>query len=93
MYGLSDELLCKLKQIQEKYNIKMLLFGSRARNNYKYNSDIDIAVLDKVSKEIKYKILDEIDKIDTAYKIDVVFIQNIENESFLNSIYSEGVKI
>lgn len=93
MYGIADELINKLKDIKEKYKIKILLFGSRARGDYKHNSDIDIAVVDTVSKEIKYQIMDELDKIDTPYKFDLVFVQNVENKEFLKSIYSEGVKI
>ena len=58
MYGIADELINKLKDIKEKYQI-----------------------------------MDELDKIDTPYKFDLVFVQNVENKEFLKSIYSEGVKI
>ena len=68
----------------------MAIFGSRARENYKVYSDIDIAVLDKVTSSEKYKILDDFDKIESEYKFDIVFIQNINNEEFLNNIKKEG---
>lgn len=41
----------------------------------------------------EYRILDDIDKIDTEYKIDVVFIQNVKNKQFLNSIEKESIKL
>ncbi len=90
MYGLSNNLIKKIKKIQEINNKKMAIFGSRARENYKVYSDIDIAVLDKVTSSEKYKILDDFDKIESEYKFDIVFIQNINNEEFLNNIKKEG---
>ena len=90
MYGLSNNLIKKIKRIQEINNKKMAIFGSRARENYKVYSDIDIAVLDKVTSSEKYKILDDFDKIESEYKFDIVFIQNINNEEFLNNIKKEG---
>ena len=74
MYGLNDKIITEIKKIQENNKVRMLLFGSRARGNYKENSDIDIAIIDNVNHAQKYKILDEFDQINTAYKIDVVFI-------------------
>ena len=94
MYGISNELIEKIKEIKKHYNVKMYIFGSRARGDYKYNSDIDIAIIDyKISTDEKYKIMNEFDKIDSQYKIDLVFTQNIKNEEFLNSIKKEGKEI
>ena len=90
MYGLSNKLLDEIKYIKNKTNKKILIFGSRARGDYKENSDIDIAIIDNVSQKEKYEIMDEFDKIDSELKIDLVFIQNIENEMFLDSIKREG---
>ena len=90
MYGLSNNIIKKIKRVQEINNKKMAIFGSRARENYKVYSDIDIAVLDKVTSSEKYKILDDFDKIESEYKFDIVFIQNINNEEFLNNIKKEG---
>ena len=89
MYGLSNKLLDEIKYIKNKTNKKLLIFGSRARGDYKENSDIDIAVIDNVSQEEKYEIMDEFDKIDSELKIDLVFVQNIENKIFLDSIKRE----
>ena len=93
MYGLSDKLLDEIKYIKNKTNKKILIFGSRARGDYKENSDIDIAIIDNVSQKEKYEIMDEFDKIDSELKIDLVFIQNIENEMFLDSIKREGKEL
>ena len=93
MYGLSNKLLDEIKYIKNKTNKKLLIFGSRARGDYKENSDIDIAVIDNVSQKEKYEIMDEFDKIDSELKIDLVFVQNIENKMFLDSIKREGKEL
>lgn len=91
--GLSSEIISEIKRIQQEYNIEILIFGSRARGDNKINSDIDIAIKTRVDRNKKYKIMDEFDKIDLAYKIDLVFIQNISNKEFLETIEKEGKAI
>ena len=93
MYGLSDKLINEIKNIKNKINKKIFIFGSRARGNYKENSDIDIAIMDGVSEKEKYDIMDEFDKINSELKIDLIFIQNIENKKFLDTIKSEGKEL
>ena len=45
MYGLKEELIESIRKLAIKYNIrKVLLFGSRARGDFKDRSDIDLAV-------------------------------------------------
>lgn len=44
-YGLSEQTYHKIKNIVEKHkNYQFKIFGSRARGNYKTNSDIDMVV-------------------------------------------------
>lgn len=93
MYGLSDKLIEEIISIKNKYNIKLIIFGSRARGDYKQNSDIDLAVISIVTQDIKYKIMDEFNEINTEYKIDLIFKQNITNAKFLKEITMEGKEI
>ena len=93
MFGLSDEIINKIKNVGIKNNVEIYIFGSRARGDYKYNSDIDIVIKEYIMQDKEYRILDDIDKIDTEYKIDVVFIQNVKNKEFLNSIEKESIKL
>ena len=92
-FGLSDEIYNKIINIVKKYDYTFKIFGSRARGNYKYNSDIDIAVYGEIKKEDKFNISNDFDKIDMAYSIDIVFIQDITKEEFLNSINRDGVEL
>ena len=93
MYGLSDELINKIRKISTENDIKLYIFGSRARGDYRANSDIDIAVMDSISTEKKYKIMNEIDLIDCIYKIDLVFMQDIKNSEFINAIKTDAKQI
>lgn len=92
-FGLRDEIYNKVKEIAGKYKHEFFIFGSRARMDYKNNSDIDIAILGDVSDEDKLKIRDEFYKIDMEYMIDIVFINEINNEELIKNIYKEGVRI
>lgn len=92
-FGLRDEIYNKIKEIFEKYNYKFVIFGSRARGNYKKNSDIDIAVLGNVSNEDETKIKIELDSIDMEYMVDIVFVNKITNKELIENIEKEGVEI
>lgn len=92
-YGLSDETYNKIKEIVKKYNnYQFKIFGSRARGDYKINSDIDIAIIDCVNDGEKIKIKNEFDLLDIPYTIDLIFIQDITKKEFLDSIKKEGIK-
>lgn len=92
-FGLRDEIYNKIKEIFEKYNYKFVIFGSRARGNYKNNSDVDIAVLGNVSDEDETKIRIELDSIDMEYMIDIVFVNKVTNKELIENIEKEGVEI
>lgn len=93
-FGLSEDTYIKLKKVVNKYsNYKFKVFGSRARGDYKNNSDIDIAIEGNIDRKEKFNILDDFDKLDIPYTMDIVFIQDINKKEFLESIIKEGVNI
>jgi len=92
-FGLRDEIYNKIKEISEKYNYKFVIFGSRARGNYKNNSDIDIAILGNVSIEDEAKIRIDLDGIDMEYMVDIVFVNKITNKELMANIEIEGVEV
>ena len=92
-YGWSEEIYNKIKNITNKINkYKFILFGSRARGDYKNTSDIDIAVIKNVSDIDRYKIMNEIDLLDIIYKIDLVFVDKETKLELLESIKRDGVE-
>ena len=80
MYGLSEEIIETLKIIEKNNNVKIYIFGSRARGDYKEYSDIDICITEEVDQKRRYKIMDDVDKIMTHHKIDLIFKHNEKNQ-------------
>jgi len=71
---------------------EVVLFGSRAKGNYKPGSDIDLAVKgnglrfdDILSLNVK------LDSLDLPYKIDVVNYQTIKDQAVLEHINRVGI--
>ena len=94
MFGLNNELVSLIKDIVKKYpDNRFVVFGSRARGDFKYNSDIDIAVLGNVSYKDETKIRIELDSIDMEYMIDIVFVNKVTNKELIENIEKEGVEI
>lgn len=74
-FGLSDSVICELQDVFRRHkNIsKVLIFGSRAKGNFRDGSDIDLAA---IGKDMDYsqliKILTEIDDLDLLYSVDLL---------------------
>lgn len=91
-YGLSEEIYLQIKKITNRYcKYQFKIFGSRARGDYKKNSDIDIAIFGDIKDEDEYKILNEFDLLDIPYTFDIIFVKKITKKEFINSILREGV--
>ena len=69
---------------------KVVLFGSRAKGNYKYNSDIDLGIL--CDKKYKGTIAEELDELVGVYSLDIVFLDSI-NEEIKLQIEKYGIEI
>lgn len=92
-HGLSKETYEKVKRMLENNsNYKIVLFGSRARGDYKETSDIDLAVLDEISRDEQYKIMNDIDLLDIIYKVDIVFVDKNTKKELIESIQRDGVE-
>lgn len=87
-----NEILNKVVEILKKYISpnKIILFGSRAKQRFCRHSDFDIAV-DKEKLDIRTErtINEEIEKISGLYKVDIVFLNSVDN-SFKNIILKTG---
>lgn len=91
-----DSILLAIKSISSKYRVikKVLLFGSRAKKTNMLTSDYDIAVfLDRPNEFDKLKFYNEIDEMDTLYKIDVTIINDKTSKSLIENINKDGIII
>ena len=86
----------KIRMIAFKYpNIyKIILFGSRARGDFKSSSDIDLAIFSKCNASLEVAdFTNDIEKLDTLFKFDIVFINPGTDEKLLDNIDKEGIVI
>lgn len=90
--NLKDILISEIQKLGEKYLVnKIVLFGSRARKDNRFNSDIDLAVFTSPGFNNKGYLISDIDDLDTLLKIDVVFINEDTDMELLKNIENEGV--
>lgn len=94
-YGIRDNLFNKLLNLFKKENIdKVILFGSRARNDYKNNSDIDLAIIfDSDDNDNYIKLLTKLEELNTLFKFDVIDYNKITNATLKQEIDKDGITI
>jgi len=92
-FGLPDKILqAILNELNKHEDIKKaILFGSRARGDYKHNSDIDL-VIDCEGK-LPVGLYGNLDEAAGIYKIDVIEMRSITNEKMMKNIEQEGIII
>lgn len=79
----------KYKEIKE-----IILFGSRARDDFKISSDIDLAIFtgsDEFNNKMNFRC--DIGDINTLYKFDLVFVNERTDKLLLENINREGCVI
>ena len=73
-----EKYLDQIKQIVVNYfkteNVKIILFGSRARKDHSATSDIDIGIIPagKYDNDLLTLLKEKIEDINTPYKIEIV---------------------
>ena len=96
-FGLEEKVIDQIVDIIKEYDEveKVKIFGSRARGDYKNQSDIDIALYgEKLTNSINTNIFYDIDKLYLPYKIDLINFNTLKNEKALReNIESEGTII
>ncbi|WP_238727388.1 nucleotidyltransferase domain-containing protein [Diplocloster modestus] len=86
--GINPTVLSQITQLAQKYNIgKVILFGSRARGDYKRVSDIDLAV---TGGDVIGFTLAVDEETDTLLEYDVVNLDKSVQEELTVEIQKEG---
>jgi len=89
-----EKLFEQVKKCASNYpNIyKVVLFGSRARGDYRSNSDIDLAIFSKSSSNLEVaNFTNDIEDLDTLLKFDIVFMTPDKDPRLLENVKREGV--
>ena len=94
-YGLSQSTIQRINAILSRYSQvdKAILYGSRAKGNYKNGSDIDLTLYGNadLSLNIIYRILDELDELLLPYTIDLSIFKDISDPDVIEHIQRVGV--
>lgn len=86
--GIREAVLTEIRDLAEKYGLeRVMLFGSRARGDYKKTSDIDLAV---TGGNITLFTLDVEEETSTLLSFDVVNLDGSVQEELRKSIEQEG---
>ena len=78
--------LCSHKNIEN-----VILYGSRAKGNYKEGSDIDLTIKGNLTFANLRKISIDLDNLNLPWKIDLSLYNQIENKELLKHIDRVGV--
>jgi predicted nucleotidyltransferase len=94
-YGLKDKTVQDIKSIFSKNPLieKVILYGSRAKGNYRTGSDIDITLFGKnlTLDNTVYPLMDKLDELYLPYTFDISIYSQIDNPDLIDHIKRVGV--
>jgi predicted nucleotidyltransferase len=94
MYGLSAKTLEEITAaFMQCPNIeKVMLYGSRAKGNYRNGSDIDMTLMGEglTLENSVYPLMEIFDESSLPYSFDISIFKDIENESLVEHIERVG---
>ncbi len=93
-FGLSEQVISQITNVLAKHpNIqRVILYGSRAKGNYRANSDIDLCLIgDRLTLSEQMHIETELDELLLPYKIDLSVYHQLDNSKLVEHINRIGV--
>ena len=94
LYGLDCSTRQKIKQVLGKHHDidEVIIYGSRAKGNYRPGSDIDISLKgENLTLHELNRIVQELDELDLPYQMDVSIYHQIDNTDLVEHIDRVGV--
>jgi predicted nucleotidyltransferase len=94
-YGLKPEVIHRIQGVFAKYPEieSAILYGSRAKGDYRPGSDIDLTFKGKnINSSLLAKVSNDLDDLLTPYKFDLSSFSHIKNEELLDHISRVGVE-
>lgn len=92
-YGLSPQTLKNILAVFAQYQEveQAILYGSRAKGNYRPGSDIDITLKSaSLNMPSLFKIMEQLEQLDLPYEIDLSLYTQIKNTELLEHIERVG---
>ena len=94
-FGLRETTIQKISAVLARYPQveQAVLYGSRAKGNYKNGSDIDMTLRcgEDLTMHVLYRIMEEIDGLLLPYKFDLSLFDNISDPDMIDHIRRVGV--
>lgn len=93
-FGLTDTTIAKLHAVFARFPEveKAILYGSRAKGNFKTGSDIDLTLVGQaLTSELRSKIAWELDDLLLPYTIDLSLFHELNHAELLDHIQRVGV--
>jgi predicted nucleotidyltransferase len=93
MFGLPQDSLDKIKKVFSSHNgIKeVIIYGSRAKGNYREGSDIDMTIKGNLNHSDMVGISVELDDLNLPWMIDLSLYDKIGNEKLRKHIDEFGI--
>lgn len=92
-FGLYPSSLATVRGILERYPVveRAIVYGSRAKGNYKNGSDIDLTLIGAgLDFDTLGSIAGDLDDSDIPYKVDLSILANITNPNLVEHIQRVG---
>ena len=93
-FGLRDHIIARVNGVFTKYPQidKVIVYGSRAKGNYRNGSDIDLTLVgDDLTLKLLNKIELEIDDLMLPYTFDMSLYNDISNPDLIDHINRVGM--
>ncbi len=92
-FGLKQETIEKINSVFAKYHEveEVIIYGSRAKGNYRNGSDIDITLKgEQLTSQILSRISSDIDDLNTPYMFDISIFHKLHSPDFIEHIMRVG---
>lgn len=94
-HGLKEETVHKIRSVlaQRPEVEQALLYGSRAKGNYREGSDIDLTLVggEDLTMRVLYRIMEELDDLLLPYMIDLSIYNHIGDQGVVEHIKRVGI--
>jgi predicted nucleotidyltransferase len=94
-YGLDDNTIQRIQEVFSEFSQveKVILYGSRAKGNYKPGSDIDLTVKgDNLTLSVMNQIGLELDDLLLPYMFDISVFSHIRDKDLIEHIERIGIE-
>jgi len=95
-FGISDLHFNQIISVldQNQYVISAMLFGSRAKGNFKPGSDVDIALIGaELTLKDVFNLQNQLDDYDQPYIFDLILYDSITEPALISHIHRVGIEI